>query len=362
MFSNKYVREMKPYPLTSHRAWEREGEEDVLKLDWNEATIAPSPAVISNIVDFLSSGKLNWYPDVNNAELLKELSYYCSIPEKYIQYFASSDSLHEYLAKCFIEAGDRVSIISPTYDNFRATVESCGAIVNYYYLDERFNFCFENLRDYLSHEKPKVVYICNPNNPTGTIYSPEDLEALVKEFENILFIVDEAYFEFAKVTCKDLVLSCGNLVICRTFSKAFALASFRVGYAIASTEIIETITKIRNPKNISTLSQIAAISALQDSDYMEEYVKQVLTAKEYFDQELSDLGLERFGNGGNFTLVKVQQDLKKKLIDYLQSQNIFVRDYSHVNGMGNYLRITIGTLDQMKLVLKCIAKFIKENA
>ncbi len=173
MFVNKYVKVLKPYPLVSHRAWELQGKEDVLKLDWNEATVPPSPKVKENIMKFLENGNMHWYPDVNNSLLLEELSIYNDLPVENIQYFASSDSLHEYIVRTFIEPEDRIVIVAPAYDNFSAVVESNGALTEFYYLDEKFHLDIEHFDNYLNLHQPKIVYICNPNNPTGTMYKKE---------------------------------------------------------------------------------------------------------------------------------------------------------------------------------------------
>jgi len=357
MFANKYIKAFKPYPLVSHKAWEIENKKDILKLDWNEATIPPSPKVKENILNFLDNGMINWYPDVNNIKLLEKLSFYAKVPIKNIQYFASSDSLHEYIARTFIEPEDRIVIVAPTYDNFRVVVESSGALTEFYYLDDNFCLDIDNFEYYLNLHKPKIVYICNPNNPTGTLYEKELIKRLISKFENIMFIVDEAYYEFTGVSCASLALDYENILISRTFSKAFALASFRVGYAIASQHNIRLLSKIRNPKNITTFSQIAAISALDDLEYMKSYVKEVLDAKIYFKNELEKLNIKVFDGGGNFVLIKLDLSIKKEFMNYLSMKNIFIRDYGHIKGMESYIRITIGTKEQMNIVVTEIKNF-----
>jgi histidinol-phosphate aminotransferase len=361
MFANKYVKVLKPYPLVSHKAWELPDNEDVLKLDWNEATIPPSPKVKESIINFLDNGKMHWYPDVKNNILLDELVMYNKLPVENLQYFASSDSLHEYIVRTFIEPEDRIVIVAPTYDNFRAVVESNGALTEFYYLDENFQLDIEHFENYLNLHQPKIVYICNPNNPTGTMYKKETIEQLITKFENIMFIIDEAYYEFTNNTCKDLVLDHENLLISRTFSKAFALASFRVGYTLSSQHNIKLLSKIRNPKNISTFSQLAAIAVLQDKQYMVNYVNEVNKAKQYFDEGLKKLQFEVMGEGGNFSLIKLDFSIKKNFIQYLDNHSIFVRDYGHVKGMVNYLIISIGTSKQMERVLKVISGFAKND-
>lgn len=361
MFANKYVKVLKPYPLVSHKAWELQGKRKILKLDWNESTIPPSPKVKNNILKFLENGNMHWYPDVNNITLLNHLSKYNEIPKKNIQYFASSDSLHEYIVRTFIEPEDRILIMSPTYDNFRAVVESNGALTEFYYLNDKFKLDIEHFESYISLHRPKIIYICNPNNPTGTLYKKEIIERLIVNFPNIMFIIDEAYFEFTGISCKNLVLDYENILISRTFSKAFALASFRIGYAISSEQNIKLLTKVRNSKNISTFSQIAAISVLEDLSYMQKYVDEVNNAKQYFKNELKNMKLTFFDDGGNFSFVNLDYSVKEQLIKFLEIKNIFVRDYGHIKGMENYFRITIGTKEQMKIVANEIKSFFSER-
>ena len=356
MFVNKHVKNLEPYTLTSHKAWELEDKEGILKLDWNEATIPPSPKVNESIQDFLNKGKLNWYPDVNNKKLLGLLSDYCNLPSKNIQYFASSDALHEYIIKTFSEQGDIITVIAPTYDNFRATAESMGAKINFFKLNDDFEFEKERFRKHIIDYKPKLVYLCNPNNPTGTEYSLEQIRELLTEFNNILFIIDEAYYEFSDNTAAPLIRDFDNFIITRTFSKAFALASFRVGYALSSSKNIEPLNKIRNPKNISTFAQLAAIASLEDKEYVKKYVEEVLSAKEEFKKNLEEIGLKTKLGKGNFILIEIKED-KDSLISYLEKNNMFVRNFSHIRGMGNFIRITIGTKQQMKRVYSVIKGF-----
>ena len=137
MFENKKISNISPYTLSTPEAWSFNQDDDVLKLDWNEATIKPSPKVLAKITKVLNDGKLNWYPNINNTELINKLSNYNSVKNDQVQYFASSDSLHEYIVRAFIDDSDRVLSISPTYDNFRAVAESNGAHVQFYDLDFR---------------------------------------------------------------------------------------------------------------------------------------------------------------------------------------------------------------------------------
>ena len=361
MFSNKFVRNFVPYKLSSHKAWELDDNTNCLKLDWNEATIPPTPKVSEYINNFLLNGKLNWYPDVCNSELISKLANYSGVSESCVQYFGSSDYLHEYLVRTFLEDGDRVVMVSPTYDNFRSAAESLGAIVDYFFLDHNFSLDIDKLCSYIDVHNPKLIYICNPNNPTGNLTSSKEVEYLVGRYKKVLFVIDEAYYEFSGESSSGLVNDYNNIFITRTFSKAFALASFRIGYAISCEQNITAISKIRNAKNIAQLSQIAAIAALDDVEYMKAYVKEVSLAKKFFSEKVLALkspSIEIVVGDGNFVLLRIDQSRIGDFLKYFESHKVFVRSYSHVPTMSDFVRITCGTVEQMDFVFKILSQFI----
>ncbi len=361
MLANKSVLALKPYPVSSHAAWEHKERANVLKLDWNESTISPSPKVLIALQNYLENGYLNWYPDTNNEALLNAIANYSQLPIENVQYFASSDSLHEYVVRTFMEPLNRALIIGPTYDNFRAVVESNGGLVDHYNLDKTFSICYDNLRAHIKLYQPKIVYICNPNNPTGTIHPFDELKKTVSSCPEVLFVVDEAYFEFVDQTCSNLVERFGNIIISRTFSKAFGLASFRVGYCLSCTENIGYLTKIRNPKNITMMSQIAALAALNDLEYMQKYVCEVNLSKQNIVNELQQLGLNIFHSGGNYIFMHLQDSDEKVLSNKLLENNIYIRNYSHVAGANNCVRLTIGTRNQMVPIINIFKDVFRQK-
>ena len=364
MFENKYLKGLTPYKLSSHRAWELSIDTEVLKLDWNEATISPSPLVIERLMAALKNKNLNWYPDVNNITLSRKIAHYSQVSTEEVLYFPSSDSRHEYLIKAFIEPVDRILIIGPTYDNFRAVAESSGAVISYFYLDENFSLDFTKLHNVIDKINPNLLYIVNPNNPTGTFFPLEHLQQTILKYPNILFVVDEAYYEFIGQSVVGFALSYNNVIITRTFSKAFALASFRIGYAISCPLNIQILNKIRNAKNIPLLSQIAAEAALDSIEYTKKYVLEVSEAREFFYENLKYFkSLIPYKSYANFIFIKfISIETKYDLLRFLENYKIFVRDYKHVSGMENFIRITIGTRDQMEFVLEIIRNFFENNS
>lgn len=355
-FENKFLKAIKPYSVASHTIWEKpECSAELLKLDWNEATIPPSEYVLSEISAHISTPGLNFYPDVKNRALLDILAEYSGADSNQIQYFSSSDSAHEYISECFLNEGDNVLILGPTYDNFRLSVESEGAVVDYYYYDiESFELDCDGFSKAISDRNPKMVYICNPNNPTGSVLSKDYIEQLLEIHNDVLFVIDEAYYEFCGISSTGLVKKHENIIVTRTFSKAFALAGMRIGYVIADEKLIASLDKVRNSKNITSLSQVAAIAAIKDFSYTDSYVKEVLAAKDLFKDMINHLYADDckcYAGQGNFVLIRyAEQSSKLRVITHLRSNGIFVRDLNHT-GLTDSIRITIGTREQMLKVI-----------
>ncbi len=361
---NKYLRNLSPYRTVPHKIWEVEDKSSILKLDWNEGTLPPSPKVNAAINELLSKPDFfNLYPKTKNDELMELLSEYVNLPKENIQYFASSDSAHEYIAKIFVGEGDKVLILGPSYDNFRLTVQANGAQVFYSDVDSNFEFSVKDFERDLKRVKPTFVYIVNPNNPTGNLLSKLYIEKLVKNNPDKMFLIDEAYFEFSKETCADLILKYENIVISRTLSKAFALANFRFGYLLSSKSNIQSISNIRNPKNITTFAQVAAAAALSDVPYMQNYVEEVNRAKDYFYEQIKKFepNIIAHKSYSNFVLLKFSDfKLRSDMFNYLKENNIYVRNPLHSPLLYNCLRISIGTKDQMERVVKAIESFFSK--
>ncbi len=367
-FVNKYLRNFTPYKVASHKIWQVDpgSRDDILKLDWNEATIPPTPLVEKRIRELVDEGGFyNLYPATYNETLIKKIADYVELPEENVQYFASSDSLHEYIAKLYITVGDPVLILGPSYDNFRLTAEVCGADIYFYNIGDDFKLDREGFIEEIKEKEPSLVYICNPNNPTGNCLDVAFIERLISEFKQTLFLIDEAYMEFADCSSKELVLKYENILISRTMSKAFALANFRFGYLMASKNNIDYISSIKNPKNITTFTQVAAIAVLDDVDYMRNYVKEVKKAMAMFEKELSNYPDRLSFNHGeaNFLLVKCKEKGdKEKIISYLEDNNIFVRNVSQTEMLRDYcFRITIGTTEQMQRVANVIKECLSNG-
>jgi len=361
--TNKFVNTLKPYKLSVHKVWEDLKNMNILKLDWNESVIAPSPKV-GNILKTLfdEQTRLNWYPDTLNFELIESLARYTSLPEEYLQYFGGSDAAHEYIIRSLINPGNTIVILSPNYDNFRVHALAQGAkVINIdFYSDDSLNIDY--LIDQLNYISPNLIYLSNPNNPTGSLFTQSEISQIISNYKFGTFLIDEAYIEFHDFSSIQLVLNYSNLIITRTFSKAFGLASLRIGYIAADPIILELINRIRNPKLISLPAQISAIAALDDIEYMNSYVDIVKDALEYFTKGIIDLGFYYKPGGGNFILLKFDNESNKEsCLNYLQDRSVYIRNLKHLQGMNTFARVTIGTKPNMEYLLSLLKDWKKAN-
>lgn len=355
MKSKKHIQKLASYPLSSHKAWELESTHSILKLDWNEASLTIPENIKQAIIDYTKDGLMSWYPDIANKKLITAISEYTNMPSSHIQYFGGSDAALDYIVHTYVDKDDEVIFCAPTYDNFRLYVESVGGIPVHVFAHDLLDSDVDAISRHVN-EKTKAIYLVNPNNPTGVLYSLEQITTILEAHPNVLLILDEAYIEFSGGSAVKLVEKYKNLIIARSLSKAFGLASFRFGYILSDPENLEQINKIRNGKSISAITQIVALTALRNTTYMQEYVDEVIRARTYTCSELEKLGLTAYVTPANFILLKIDDaDVFKKK---LEEKEVFVRGLTHLPSMKGYLRITIATEEIMKIFIARVKEVV----
>lgn len=350
------IQRLRPYQNGSHSDELIQNHKKILKLDSNEATNPASPRVTGALLQYVQNGPINWYPDVDSTSLCQSLSEYTNMPVDHILSFNGSDHALETIARTFLCPGDEVILFVPTYDHFRVYAESCDATL--VPVDESAESTLLEKINSVVSGKSKIVYLVNPNNPTGFLVPQDQIQEAVAAHPNLLFLVDEAYYEFCNETSQPLIENHENVIVTRSFSKAFGLAGLRCGYLLAQPQVCAEVSKIRIGKNINALAQVAARAALEDQDHMKRYVEEVNITKEWLIHHMRDLGLEIKSTPLNFVLLKTAQP--KKVASFLQEHNIYVRDRSSLKGMEGYLRITIGDQFLMKRFWKVFEQIPKD--
>ena len=310
--------------------------------DWNESEFPPTNKVFEVMKSFY---RYERYPDITATQLKNKLSEYVSLPVDFIEVYNGSDDALKDIITVFVDKDTHVLSYQPSYTQ-----------VNTFITTNTENYMKVNIKDPLGkHEYDfdyckvnEVVYLVNPNNPTGKLLPVEEIEKLVKTYPNTLFIVDEAYYEFAKQSCSHLVVSHKNLIVTRTFSKAFGLASVRLGYCMGHPDTLSHIRKIRNGKAVNTLGQLCGIAALNDLDYLQSRIDEMNDAKKFFIDNLPNY-YNALDSDANFVLVKTPDS--KKLLEKMKENKILIRDRSAFDNLENCVRITIGSKKQIIRVL-----------
>ena len=349
---NKAVEDRAAYALSSQSAWEkaREGG-DVLKLDWNESDRIPSPRVRARLEALIRDERsVFWYPEARPAELMRRLAGYVRVPEDHLLLTHGSDSALDAICQCYLGPGDRALVVTPAYDHFRAMAEQRGATVTPFSHFEG-GFPSSALCAAIRSAMPRVVYLTNPNNPTGYLVPREAVESLCRAAAEVsaLVVLDEAYAEFAKVSSADLTPRHANLLVCRTFSKAFGLAGLRIGHVIAPPAVISTLARVVNPKNVSTFAQVAAEEALGDLQSVSAHVDEVIAGREALSAALGARGISCYPSHANFLLLRC--DDAPAMVRWFQERGIFLRDRSDQFGGAGHVRVTIGGKESVRRVI-----------
>lgn len=320
----------------------------VVKLASNENPIGCSPKVKETIINALDS--LAIYPD-GNATLLKEkLSSRLGVTVDEVLPSSGSDEMIDMIAKAYINKNDEIIMADITFPRYIQTTEMMGGTPIVVPLKD-FKFDLDAMLDKIS-EKTKIIWICNPNNPTGTmITESEFVNFLDKVPSNVLVISDEAYREY--VTREDyphdtvkLINDYPNLLVMRTFSKAYGLAGIRVAYTIGSKDILEKINRIRGPFNVSSLAQIAAIVAIDDEEFLKKAYDVNLEGKNYLYSEFDKMNLKYIPSETNHILVNVGKNGQEVFLE-MQKRGIIIRPST-----GDFIRVSIGTMEENKLFIE----------
>lgn len=342
--------------LTPYEAANRAGSPDparasrIFKLDWNEATIAPSPRVVEAIQNFMrNDGGLNWYPELGSPRLCGKLAEYTGISPESILVSNGSDEALALICNTYLDPGDVVVVPVPTYNHFVVFAQACGAEIHAVQSADPFQADLDAVRSAMTGDV-RMVYLVSPNNPTGAILSMADVSRFCDDFPETLVLLDEAYYEFCRQTGIDLVTRHHNLVVTRTFSKAFGLAGLRVGYLAAGPEVIGGLRRIYNSKSVNTLGQVGAYAALEDLDYLDAFVDEVDVSKQRVCEFFAGHEIEAHSTSANFVVVRVAD--VAGTVERLVGEDVYVRDRSDYPGMSGCLRMTVGTIEQTTRLLQ----------
>ena len=313
------------------------GREGKLRLDFNENTVGCSPRVIEALTQYLTADHLSIYPEY--AAALRELAAFFNVSSEEFTLTNGTDEAIQLLVNTF--AGDSGSVLTmkPSYAMYKFYAQLAGAPVREieYPADLQFP-----LDAFIAAIEPstRAILISNPNNPTGGAIGLEAISKILRAAGDAAVLIDEAYFEFYGVTALPWIREFGNLFVSRTFSKVYGMAAMRCGCLFSSAENMQWIRKAQSPYSVNSLAAVAARAAVKDTEYVKQYVAEVVQSREDVCRGLDDLGIPYFPSHANFVLMQLG-DRAIPIRDALRSRDILVRDRSYE--IPGCVRVTLGT-------------------
>lgn len=357
----KYINSVHPYqPGKPIREVQRElGLSHVVKMASNENPLGPSPKAVDAMKEALSEA--HFYPEGSCFYLAKTLSEKLGLPTEQLIFGNGSNEIIELLMRGFVSEGDEVLSSATTFLVYPILTQVCGA--RYVEVPMKdFRYDLAAMAGAIT-DKTKLVFIANPNNPTGTIVKRKEVEAfLAKVPDHVLVCFDEAYVDF--VQDPDFLDGLSlikegkpNVVVLRTFSKSFGLAGLRVGYGAASKEIVGYLHKIRQPFNVNAIAQVGAEAALRDDAFVEKTQKLVFEGREFFYDQFKRLGLRYLPSEANFVLVDLEKEGENICRDLLK-RGIIVRSMA-AYGLPEWIRVTFGLPEQNTEFFEVLSEILK---
>ncbi len=321
-----------------------ETREGFIKLASNENNYGPSPKTVKAIVE--NAAHMHKYP-YKGEQLKKKIAAYCKVRPTNIKLGNGADDIIDMILKTF--EGPTASFY-PTYSEYRIFSNTLGFKHIEVPLEKEFGFNPEKFIE--STKEANILFLCSPNNPTGTTIKKEELESVLDGGK--ITVVDEAYYEFYGKTFVPLVKKYENLIVLRTFAKAFALAGLRVGYAVACEGIIGLLRKVKQPFNVNAMAQEAALAALNDLGYMRKNVEKIREDRERMFRETRG-HFNVTASKANFILMDVSPMTAEEFFEKMLEHKIIVRKFGAFKGFdGEYVRVTIGTTKECNRFLTAL--------
>jgi len=334
----------------------REGRSKKLRLDFNENAVGCSPAVL-RALSRMTAQEMAIYPEYQAAT--KRLArFFDVLPAEMHLTNGIDDALH-LIADTFIDKGDSALVVEPTFDMYRFFAELAGARVVALRYDDEMQFPVDAVLRALRQPPkrcPRVLFIANPNNPTGTLLPREELRRILTAASHTLVLVDEAYFDFSGLTILPWIRKFSNLLVARTFSKAAGLAALRVGCLFGKPELVAAMRRACTPYPVNSAALVAAEAAISDPRFLRNYTREVLQSRAMLEKGLVRLGARVYPSSANFLLVDFGP-AAPRLVKALERKGILVRARRDFPREG-FLRISVGTQADTRKLLHAMEKIL----
>ena len=354
-----YIQNLSNYvPGQSIEQLEREGIKNIYKLASNENSLGPSPMAIEAIKKSLKN--IHRYPDMVGYDLRTKLAKKFNIKMDNVILGAGSEGIISTIMRTFLLKDDELISAENTFIGFKVLADASGKKVNWVPM-KNYKYNLEAMAEKVT-EYTKIIYIANPDNPTGTYITRKEFDAFYKHIpERVLIILDEAYFEFAQSELDypdSMTYRYDNVITLRTFSKAYGLAGLRIGYGFAHDTLISNLMKVKEPFEPSLIALAGGMAAMDDHSFLEDTLSMNKTGYNYFNKELNSLGIKTIPSVANFiTTVWDTEDQAEKITTNLLKKGIVVRNL-HPFGWSKCIRISIGTANENQKMISTLKELI----
>lgn len=343
---NKWVRK----DLLHFRPYHAPVKAYEIKVDANENPFCYQEEFLEHMRNWMEDkDHITRYPDTDAQELRLAIAKVYDVKSTNVICGVGSDQIIDSIMKVFLEPHDKVLVPNPSFSMYgQSALLNHGQVIEFE-LDEEFNYCIDELIVRIEEEQPKILFLCTPNNPTGNILKREEILKILNHVD-FPVVVDEAYAEFTEDSVIDLISAYPNLIVLRTFSKAFGLAGLRTGYAVACEEMIDTLYIAKPPYNLSAYSQEASLFVLSKYDeYMEQTLLLQKLRDEFYEALKSIQGITKvYPSHGNFILIRLGD---QALLERLSQNQILIRDYPPSGRLAGCIRLSVGTKDENNRIL-----------
>ncbi len=341
------VERLKPYRPP------REGRGGKLRLDFNENTVGCAPQVVRALRNRLNSDWLSRYPEYEEAR--ETLAKYFGVSADELLLANGTDDAIKMVCDTFVSPGDYLVVPAPTFPVYEFFHNVAGGRTKRVRYDENFRLTADMLLAAVN-KRTRWMAIANPNNPTGTTVSKSHLRKILQEAPDTLILVDEAYVDFSGETVLPWIRKFPNLVVTRTFSKAYGLAGLRLGCILTNPEIADPMRRAQNPFAVNSLALACALEAIRHNQYVARYARQVCSNRDRFCRYLDAIGIAYVPSSSNFVLARVGPRASEIALK-LRKQDVLVRDWSYDPRLQGYLRFTIGSSAQTRQLTDGLSEF-----
>jgi histidinol-phosphate aminotransferase len=329
-------------------------EDELLRLDKNENLFLSKPFFSGILKELAEELDPRFYPQKEKLTLTHELMEYLGLPSESILLGNGSDELIETIVRVFLGSNEEAISIAPTFTMYQIIVNNQGNPFLDISLNDDFSLDVEGLLSKAS-SKTRLCFICSPNNPTGNQFKIESIKQVLEKFQGII-IIDEAYVEYAPYSVGEMIKEYDNLIVLRTFSKAFGLAGLRIGYGLAHPKIAAALKKLQLPFNINKFSLQLAIKLLDKQKIVHTSITRLKTERERFYKKLTKIpGVKAFPSNANFLLFTTEKDTNL-MCENLMKNGILVRNIENILSLGRCLRVTVGLPEMNNKFLNIITE------